>query len=132
MKSKSSRTDVQRTLDEMNKILCNPDFEIEKDLVFIVNSKDGDDYFYSTAYTMTDLDYDMEDVVETLKTLSVEEYSHTRLDKDDLNPPQLLVFSKFIQSKEVYIKIKVRITKGQVVCVSFHYPKYPLSRPYVK
>ena len=132
MKPKSSRTDVQKTLERMNSILSAPAFDIENNLQLIINSKDEENFFYSTKYTLADLEYDVEDVVEILKLLKVEDFSHTLLDKGKLDPPYMLVFSKLIQSKEVYIKIKVRDLKEQVVCISFHYAKYPLSRPYAR
>ena len=36
----------------------------------------------------------MEDVVNRIKELTVEEYSETKIDKDDLNPPLLFVFAR--------------------------------------
>ncbi len=48
---------------------------------------------------MLDLDYDIKDVVERLKELKVEEYSETKIDKDDVNPPVLFVFGKDIDDR---------------------------------
>ena len=45
---------------------------------------------------MVDLEYDIEDVVERLRELTVGEYSETLVDKDDINPPLLFVFGKII------------------------------------
>ena len=55
-----------------------------------------------------DLDYDTEDVAERLKELTVAEYSETKIDTDDLNPPLLFVFGKDINSELVYIKVKIK------------------------
>jgi hypothetical protein len=78
-----------------------------------------------------DLDYDTYDVVDRLKELTIEEYSETLIDRDDVNPPLLFVFGKNINSKQVYIKLKI---KGQetkyVLCVSFHYAKEKMVFPY--
>ena len=66
------------------------------------------------------------DVVERLK-----EYSKTLIDKDDLNPPMLFVFSKDIQCRQVYIKLKIKgVLARHVLCVSFHYAKRKMQFPY--
>ena len=129
---KLSRSDVQKILDRMNDILSSPYFNIESNLQVIVSRKDGEDIIYSTKYTLADLEFDLDDVVAVLKTLETEDFSHVLLDKGNLDPPYMLVFSKIIQSKEVYIKIKVRDSKEQVVCISFHYAKHPLNKPYAR
>lgn len=80
---------------------------------------------------MTDLDYDSSDIVERLKELTVSEYSETLIDKDDDKPPLLFVFGKDINSKLIYIKLKIKgeITK-RVLCLSFHYAKHDMEFPY--
>lgn len=55
-----------------------------------------------------DLDYDAEDVIARLKELTIKEYSETKIDKDDLNPPLLFVFGKDINKKLVYVKLKIK------------------------
>jgi len=78
-----------------------------------------------------DLDYDMEDVVARLKELVLEEYSETLIDKDDLNPPLLFVFGKYINRKLIYVKLKVKGDQQRhVLCVSFHYAKHEMTFPY--
>ena len=47
-------------------------------------------------------------MVKRLKELSVQEYSETKIDKDDINPPLLFVFGKDIEEKLIYIKLKVK------------------------
>ena len=129
---KLSRSGVQKTLERMHSILSSLYFDIEKNLQIIVNRKKGEDPIYSTKYTLTDLGFDLEDVVDVLRTLHVEDFSHVLMDKGNLDPPHMLVFSKMIQSKEIYIKLKVRDSREQVVCISFHYAKHPLNRPYAR
>lgn len=85
---------------------------------------------FSTPYTLLDLDYDAEDVVSRLKELKVEEYSETKIDTNDVNPPILFVFGKDINGKLIYVKLKIRDLKKQVVCVSFHYAKDKMEFPY--
>ena len=55
-----------------------------------------------------ELDYDTWDVVERLKELTVSDYSETKIDKDDLDPPLLFVFGKDINRKLVYVKLKIK------------------------
>ncbi len=117
-------------LNELNEFL-DKDFDINKDITLIRNRKSGEDQMYSTPYTLLDLDYDMEDVVERLRELTVEEYSETKIDKDDLNPPLLFVFGKDINKKIVYVKLKIKgDQKKHILCVSFHYAKERMIFPY--
>lgn len=126
----SKKRDVIAFLDELHKLLESNDFDINTDLNLIKKKKTGDDQKYSTPYTLLDLDYDAEDVVDRLKELKVEEYSETKIDTDDVNPPTLFVFGKDINRKLIYVKLKVRDQKKQVVCVSFHYAKDEMKFPY--
>lgn len=80
---------------------------------------------------LTELKELLEDVVNRLKELTVEEYSETKIDKDDWNPPLLFVFGKDIDSKLVYVKLKIREDQPRhVLCVSFHYAKEKMIFPY--
>lgn len=126
----SKKSEVVVFLDELNKLLESDDFDINTDLILIRKKKKGDDQKYSTPYTLLDLDYDTEDVVDRLKELNVEEYSETKFDTDDVNPPILFVFGKNINKKLIYVKLKVRDQQKQVVCVSFHYAKDEMKFPY--
>jgi len=86
---------------------------------------------YSTVYTLADLDYDVSDVVERLKELTVKEYSETLIDIDDVNPPLLFVFGKDINDKLLYIKIKLKGEQPKyVLCVSFHYAERKMTFPF--
>ena len=87
----SKKREVLAFLDELHKLLESVDFDINNDLILIRKKKKGDDLKYSTSYTLLDLDYDAEDVVDRLKELKVEEYSETKIDTDDVNPPTLFV-----------------------------------------
>lgn len=82
---------------------------------------------------MLDLGYDSEDVVSRLRELTLEEYSETKIDKDDLNPPLLFVLGKDINRKLVYVKIKIKQKENMrnyILCVSFHYAKEKMTFPY--
>jgi hypothetical protein len=81
--------------------------------------------------SLLDLDYEAEDIVARLRELTVEEYSETKIDKDDVNPPLLFVFGKDIDHKTVYIKLKIKGDQHRhILCVSFHYAENPMNFPY--
>ena len=126
---RSEKKDVKVFLEELKEVLEAENFNIDDNLLIIKSSKD--EIEYSTNYTMTDLDYDSSDIVERLKELTVSEYSETLIDKDDDKPPLLFVFGKDINSKLIYIKLKIKgeITK-RVLCLSFHYAKHDMEFPY--
>ena len=92
----SKKREVIAFLEELKELLGKEDFNIDSDLTLIKKKKLNDEE-HSTPYTLLDLDYDTWDVVERLKELTVSEYSETKIDKDDLDPPLLFVFGKFLQ-----------------------------------
>lgn len=117
-------------LEELKMLLGEETFNIDTDFILVRKNKEGDEA-HSTPYTLLDLEYDAEDVVETLKELTIEEYSETKIDKDDVNPPLLFVFGKFINGKLVYIKLKIKgEQKRRILCVSFHYARDKMNFPY--
>lgn len=127
----SKKREVIIFLKQLKELLGNEDFNMDTDLTLIGKKKQGDDQKYSTPYTLLDLDYDTEDIVERLKELTVEEYSETKIDKDDLNPPLLFVFGKDINSRLIYVKLKIKENpQKHVLCVSFHYAKDNMIFPY--
>lgn len=126
----TKKKEVVAFLDELHKLLESDDFDINTDLNLIRKKKRVEEQKFSTTYTLLDLDYDAEDVVSRLKELKVEEYSETKIDTNDVNPPILFVFGKDINGKLIYVKLKIRDLKKQVVCVSFHYAKDKMEFPY--
>ena len=130
LSTQSKRGEVAAFLEELKMFLEKGDFNIDTDFILIRKNK-KDDVEHSTPYTLLDLDYDIEDVVDRLKELTVEEYSETKIDKDDLDPPLLFVFGKNINRKLIYIKLKIKgDQKRHVLCVSFHYAKDKMKFPY--
>lgn len=126
---KSNRKEVVAFLKELKDILDKENFNIDSDFTLIKKKKHDEEH--STPYTLLDLDYDVWDVVERLKELTIAEYSETKIDKDDLNPPELFVFGKNINRKLVYIKLKIKGNhKRRVLCVSFHYARESMNFPY--
>lgn len=128
----SKKQDIIAFLKELRELLEEDDFNIDSDFTLIKKNK-PDDEEHSTTYTLLDLDYDSRDIVDRLKELTVAEYSETKIDKDDLNPPLLFVFGKDINRKLVYVKLKIKEKDNQkrrVLCVSFHYARYKMNFPY--
>ena len=128
----SKRQEVVAFLEELKAFLKGNNFDIDHDLI-LIKKKKVDDEEYSTPYTLLDLDYNSEDVVNRLKELTVEEYSETKIDKDDLNPPLLFVFGKDINRRLVYMKLKIKKKENlrkHILCVSFHYAKEKMKFPY--
>lgn len=128
----SKRHEVLAFLEELKAFLKGNDFDIDHDLI-LIKKKKVDDEEYSTPYTLLDLDYNSEDVVNRLKELTVAEYSETKIDKDDLNPPLLFVFGKDINRRLVYMKLKIKKKENlrkHILCVSFHYAKEKMKFPY--
>lgn len=127
----SARKDVIAFLRELKTLLEKEDFNVDIDLTLIQKNKKGDNIYYSTPYTLVNLEYDVEDVVDRLKELKLEEYSETKIDRDDSHPPLLFVFGKNINNRLVYIKLKIKEKhRKHVVCVSFHYAKEKMTFPY--
>lgn len=127
----SARKDVIAFLRELKTLLEKEDFNVDIDLTLIQKNKKGDNIYYSTPYTLVNLEYDVEDVVDGLKELKLEEYSETKIDRDDSHPPLLFVFRKNINNRLVYIKLKIKEKhRKYVVCVSFHYAKEKMTFPY--
>ena len=122
---RSEKKDVKAFLEELKEILNAKEFNIDNDLMIVKSNKD--EIEYSTGYLMLDLDYDALDVVERLKELTIAEYSETLIDKDDDKPPLLFVFGKDINSRLVYIKLKIKGEQTKrVLCLSFHYAKHDM------
>ena len=69
----SKKREVLAFLDELKSLLESADFDIDTDLTLIRKKKQGEDQKYSTPYTLLELDYNTEDVVERLKELTVAE-----------------------------------------------------------
>ena len=132
LSTRSTKKDVITFLNELKTILEKKDFNINTDITLIRKKKKEENEKFSTPYTLLDLDYDISDVVDRLKELTIEEYSETKIDKDNLNPPLLFVFGKKINNKQVYVKLKIKGDQPrQVLCVSFHYAKEKMLFPYV-
>lgn len=127
----SKEKEIIEFLKELKNILHSEGFNIDSDFTIIKSKKKSGKEQYSTPYTLLDLDYDVSDVVDRLKELTIREYSETLVDKDDTNPPLLFVFGKDINGKQIYIKLKIKGSQTRhVLCVSFHYAEEKMIFPY--
>lgn len=104
---------------------------IERDLDILPKKRnESAKDLYTTANTMAALEFDANDVCEELKAITVEDYAETMLDDRNEAAPPFFVFYRNIQTRYVYIKVKIsdRAT-GKVFCVSFHFARYPKPSP---
>lgn len=131
LSARSNKRDITAFLEELNSVIRDGDFNINNNFTVIRTNKEQGKEQYSTPYTLLDLNYDTGDIVERLKELTLQEYSETLVDKDNLNPPLLFVFGKKISNKLVYIKLKIKEDRTRrVLCVSFHYAEKKMIFPY--
>jgi len=90
---------------------------------------------FTNSYCLEQLKYDTEDVMNEILTLEVSHYCETLGDRKspDSGLELLHVFIKEIQSRQVYIKIKIKeIGENEVVlCISFHFAEHKIDKlPY--
>lgn len=129
----SPKEEVIKFLLELKKVMSNRDFNVNKDLDVILKKKNENSLDpYTTQNTLLKLDFDKNDIADTLKKLSAEEYIETGKDRKDISSPEFYIFGKEVQGNLIYIKIKIRDKiNHKVFCVSFHFARYPISNfPY--
>ncbi|HIW76278.1 MULTISPECIES: type II toxin-antitoxin system MqsR family toxin [Gordonibacter] len=128
---KSPIQEVERFLNTLQAVMGDPAFNVESDFILISKRKPPEEEYYSTPFTLLDLEFDVSDVVACIRSLSVGDYSETLFDKDNEQPPLLFVFGVNVKGKKVYIKVKVKQRlQAVVLCVSFHYARYRMNHPY--
>ncbi|MBO8128236.1 MAG: type II toxin-antitoxin system MqsR family toxin [Peptococcaceae bacterium] len=72
------------------------------------------------------------EVAAVVKNLAVSDYAEGPCPDDNPNHTgDIWVFGPEIEGNQYYLKIKVR-DRPEVVCLSFHIPKWPLRCPYRK
>lgn len=126
-----SRAEVEQFLVNLKTILESDAFNVQQDLDILPKKKtELSTDPYTTANTMVALDFDKSDVCAQLKNLTVHEYAETIIDNRDITWPSFFVFYKVIQSRDIYIKVKIRDRQNnKVFCVSFHFARYPKPNP---
>lgn len=126
----STKRDVNKFISQLKLLLNDTNFDIDTNLIIINKKKTPEKEMFSTPYTLLDLEYDNLDIVDRLKELTLQNYTETLYDNQDDNPPHLFVFGKYINNKQVYIKLKIKDVHRKVLCLSFHYAEFPMKFPY--
>ena len=132
-----SRKNVEDFLVEMKGILLAASFDPEKDFIFQEErAQDDPDDEFTNANTILALDYDYEDIIEELKTLTIEEYCESMVDTVSKDLSFWHIFGRKIQNRDVYIKVRIKQRKRGsrfVFCISFHFARHILADfPYRK
>ncbi|MCM1224177.1 MAG: hypothetical protein NC548_57965 [Lachnospiraceae bacterium] len=82
---------------------------------------------------MNTLEYDDNDVINEIYSLSLKHYYQTHFDDKQRGTTPLFIFIKEIQKKQVYIKIRIKEMEDdeKVICISFHFAEYEVCKfPY--
>jgi hypothetical protein len=125
---------VSSFLTELKQALRSDEFDCISDLDVLINKKtDSENVGYTTKETMAELAYNKKDIYNELLSLTEQDYHNTVVDDIDMSLPKFYAFGKLIQNKEVYIKVKIRSrVNRKIFCVSFHFAKFFVSKPYSK
>lgn len=78
---------------------------------------------------MLELEYDNQDVINEICSLSLLHYTTTIFDDKGRDTKPLFVFIKEIQKRQVYIKLRLKETNNdeKVVCISFHFAEHEVN-----
>lgn len=119
---RESEAIIEKFLKKIKNIVENPEFDINRDFVMEERQNDTEINQYSNFYTMLSLDYNIEDIINELKSLTYENYLVTITDIVG-NCTFLYVFLKEIIGKTIYIKFGTyqRSCEGPIICISFHF-----------
>lgn len=82
--------------------------------------------------TMTDLEFQVEQVKTVLKELEPQDYIEGALKDTLYQGADMWVFGKTIKKRELYIKITMGQPNDKVICISFHFSEHALTYPYKK
>ena len=122
----STKDEVEQFITDINKICSMKKFNIDRDFDLLL--KYEPDNIYSTQNTLLQLDFDRYDVLNEIKNLKVSDYVETAIDRKDNTLPNLFIFNKKIQGKDIYIKVKIRnINNNKIFCISFHFARYDVK-----
>lgn len=114
---------VQTFLNEMKRILNDPNME----LIIDPRGSEEEEY-YSTEYCLTELGYQEKDVIQKLLQLKLTDYIESYKDERVQKSNEFNIFGIILNKKEIYIKVKISsYTNKVILCMSFHYAKFPLK-----
>lgn len=120
-----SKGAVQVFLNELKGLLN------EKQVILNIIEREDKEEGYNLSDCRAELGIDNNDIKEYLKSLSIENYVETCDDERNKNSNSYYIFGKFVNEKEIYIKVKIQsYDKKIVVCMSFHFAEYKLNYPY--
>lgn len=121
-----SKSGIESFLKSVNEIITSPTFKIENDFEICYSDKSQPpDHPNTTKNTLLNLGYVAEDVLNVLRSLTIQEYSHCVPDDKQGQIYPFYVFFREIQGRIIYIKFKTRMNKNKLFCVSFHFDDYP-------
>ena len=121
---------VSEFLAKMKSVLCSESFDLDTDFDILTGNAEGTTSYKNTT-AMLALNYDKKDVCNVLVSLTEKDYCETVPDRKDPALPPLYVFGSIIDTKEMYIKVKIRDRASkQVFCLSFHFAEFPIKHPY--
>lgn len=84
----------------------------------------------STNNTMSDLDFSSEDIKNEVLSLTISNYIKTVKDKEREKNQYYRIFTKKINNREIYIKLKI-CSLNRIHLMSFHYANWDMEdRPY--
>lgn len=116
---------IQIFLDEL-KILLK-----DSKVVFNLYLREDKPEAYTTKHCLQELQYDKSDIINELLTLKVTNYVGTCDDKRNKKSNKFYIFSKYINNKEIYIKLKIESYDDKIVlCMSFHFAEFHMKRVY--
>ncbi|MFZ3579206.1 hypothetical protein [Virgibacillus sp. DJP39] len=120
---------VNNFICKVRRILSADDYVL--DLQTTRKDEDALDPF-TTQNTLLSFEFDAEDVANELVTLKASDYCKTAFDIKRPSSPPFWFFEKTIKGKSVYIKFKIRNEeKLKIFCMSFHFPRWPITnKPY--
>lgn len=129
MKQVDSKEAVESFLLNVRKILNSSSFNINKNFLFIrFRASYSDNNLHTNDSTLIDLEYNTQDVVNEIKSLTTEHYKETFIDNQPGKINPFYCFIKTINNKQVYIKFKIKEKNNkQVLCVSFHFAEHDVS-----
>lgn len=122
---RSTQKDVEEFLKLVREILIDESKFVLKKERFHEKSNPK----FTTNTCMLELEYDNTDVMEHIITLESKHYYQTKFDDKGRGTSPLYVFIKEIQSKQVYIKLRIKENDNgeYVICISFHFAEHEVN-----
>ncbi len=108
----ASKEEIKAFLELIKKIVSSKQFSISTQMVLDLNKPENN-------ITLSDLEYDIKNVLNEIKSLTISNYYQSVPDLNRKDDIPYHVFFKNIGTKEIYIKIKVKNNKI-IICKSFH------------